>query len=406
MARIRNTKKLGQRIDRTYLRKVYPIPQWRRILTAVFMLAGLAWLGMYAVARNQTPYTAGALTPAHAFLGKNCAVCHSASAGIGKKVTDQRCVTCHDGPVHHVSQTFTPACISCHVEHQGTVRLARVSDDGCVGCHAKLQTKTGKPTAAANVESFQSHPEFAAVKAQQDVTGLRFNHQKHVGEMSQKCGDCHVPAGTAQGLAKPDPHSHISSRALMSIPTYAATCMPCHALTIDDKISDAAPHDKPEVVHKFVVEQLTKYIAAHPADLGTEGAPKTAAAWVQFKVVADEKKLMEETCGRCHTFTQSAGSPGLGAAVATSTHVASRWLTKASFDHAAHQGITCASCHPNAATSKVSSDVLLPGIGVCRQCHANGSATAGANCASCHVYHDWSKEKAVDGKYVIDQIAR
>jgi hypothetical protein len=406
MARIRNTKKLGQRVDRTYLRRLYPIPRWRRILTFLFVTAGLVWLGIYAIARNQTPYTAGSLTPSHAFLGKRCAVCHGSGVGIGRKVADQQCAACHDGPVHQASQTFSPACIACHVEHRGIMQLAGAKDAGCAACHSNLQTKSGKLTVAASVSSFKSHPEFAAVKSAQDTTGLRFNHQKHVGELSQKCADCHVPADVTQGMARPDPHSHVSSRALMSMPTYAATCMPCHALTIDDKIADAAPHDKPEVVHRFVVDQLTKYIAAHPADLGTEGAPRSAGAWVQFKVAADEKKLMEETCARCHTLREGAGSPGLAAASVTPTHVAPRWFTKASFDHAAHQGLTCLSCHPNGTTSKVSSDVLLPGIGVCRQCHASGSATAGANCSTCHVYHDWSKEKPVEGKYMIDQMTR
>lgn len=404
MARIRNTKKLGQRVNRTYLQKLYPIPQWRRILTFVFVVAALIWLGIFAAARNQTPYTAGSLTPAHAFLGRECAVCHGASAGIGKKVSDVQCAACHDGPVHQASQTFAPACITCHVEHRGAMQLAGGTDAGCASCHTDLKTKTGKRNVAANVPSFDAHPEFAVVKSRQDPTGLRFNHQKHVGELSQKCGDCHTPADVAQGMAKPDPHSHVSSRALMSIPTYAATCMPCHALTVDDKISDAAPHDKPEVVHKFVVEQLTKYIASKPGDLGTDGSPRTAAAWVEFKAAADEKKLVEETCGRCHTFLADAS--GFASAVVTPTRVAARWLNKASFDHAAHQGLTCVSCHPNGTTSKVSSDVLLPGIGVCRQCHTSGSATAGANCSTCHVYHDWSKEKAVDGKFRIDQVTR
>lgn len=403
MARIRNTKKLGQRVDRTYLRKLYPIPQWRRILTLVFVISGIAWLGIYAIARNQTPYTAGNLTPSHGFLGKQCAVCHGASAGIGKKVADQQCSGCHDGPVHQASQTFTPACISCHVEHRGTMQLAGANDAGCAACHSDLKTKSGKLTVAANISSFRSHPNFAAVKAHEDPVGLRFNHEKHVGELSQKCSDCHVPADVAQGLAKPDPHAHVSSRALMSMPTYAATCAPCHALTVDDKISEAAPHEKPEVVHKFVEEQLTKYIAAHPGDLGAEGSPRSAGAWVQARVVADEKKLVEETCARCHTLQ---GGANLATATVVPTHVITRVFTKASFDHAAHQGLTCASCHANAATSKVSSDILLPGIAVCQQCHASGSTKAGANCSVCHVYHDWSKEKPVDGKFGIQQVTR
>jgi hypothetical protein len=371
MARIRNTKQLGQRVDRTYLRKLYAIPRWRRILTLLFVTAGLVWLGIYAIARNQTPYTAGALTPSHAFPGNRCAACHGASAGIGGKVADQQCLKCHYGPTHQASQTFTPACVACHVEHRGKRQLAGAKDSACVSCHRDLRRKDGKPTATANVASLRSHPEFAAVTGGRDAAGLRFDHRKHVGELSQECGDCHVPA---------------EASALMSLPTYAGSCQSCHPLPVDTRIAVAAPHDKPDVVHKFVVEQLTRYIAAHPANMGTEGTPRSAAAWVQFKVTSDEKKLLEETCARCHNLRAAAG---FASATVVPAHLATRWFSKASFDHNPHRGFTCATCHPNGTTSKVSSDVLVPGIAICRQCHASGASGARANCSTCHVYHDW-----------------
>jgi transcription elongation factor Elf1 len=86
------------------------------------------------------------------------------------------------------------------------------------------------------------------------------------------------------------------------------------------------------------------------------------------------------------------------------TNISARWFKKASFDHAAHQALTCASCHANAATSTSSADLLLPGIDTCRQCHNSAKTSAGAACSTCHVYHDWSKEKGVNGKYMIKQM--
>ncbi len=44
MARIRNTKKLSQRIDREYFKRLYPIPRWRRLLSIVATGIGLAWV--------------------------------------------------------------------------------------------------------------------------------------------------------------------------------------------------------------------------------------------------------------------------------------------------------------------------------------------------------------------------
>jgi len=277
--------------------------------------------------------------------------------------------------------------------------LAAATDDGCVACHANLNTKSGKMDTAAKVDGFENHPEFAPVQAAKDPTGIKFNHQKHAGELTQKCVDCHPAAD----VAKSGPHSHVSTRALMQIPTYAGTCMPCHALTIDDKVADPAPHDKPAAVHQFVADQLAKYIAKHPGDLGKDGTPGSSAAWVKFKIAADEKVLWETTCARCHNMLP--GGPD-GLPEIAPSKIPARYFAKATFDHSAHQSLTCASCHPGAVTSKVSSDVLLPGVQVCRQCHNSARASAGNNCSTCHVYHDWSKEKGVDGKYMIEHLTR
>jgi len=401
--RIRTTKKLGQRVDRTYIRKLFPIPLWRRILTAGSLVIVLGWLGLYAVTRNQTPYTAGTLTPSHAFLGKQCADCHGQNVGIGKKVADTRCLTCHDAPIHNAEQVRTPACVECHIEHRGEVRLAGKTDQSCVACHSDLKTKSGKLTVAAHIDSFEDHPQFPAVQKGTDPTGFKFSHAAH--KDLKTCGDCHKPADVAQGIAKPDPHSHVSSRALMSIPAYSPTCAECHTLNFDDKIADPAPHhQQPDELHQYVVTALTKYIAAHPGDLGKDGAPGNAAAWVKARTDADEKQLWGTVCARCHQLIQPDDPTGFPVVPPADAPV--RWFTKASFDHAAHQGLTCVSCHPKAATSAVSSDMLLPGIATCQNCHNASRTSAGDTCATCHVYHDWSKEKGVDGKYTIDKMTQ
>lgn len=391
--RIRTTKRLGQRVNRSYLKRLFPIPLWRRILTAGVLAVALGWLGMYAVARNQTPYTAGPLTSSHAFLGKQCANCHGVQAGIDKKVADGECLSCHSGPIHNTEQVETPACRNCHVEHRGEAQMAGLSDRGCVACHANLKTKSGQLNVAAHIGSFAAHPEFAIVTHNSAAPGIKFNHAKHVGELSQKCGDCHMPT-EASGVRAP--HSRISPRPAMSIPTYAGTCMPCHLLSFDDKIADAAPHDKPEAVHNFMEGALAKYIAAHPGDLGKNGTPANAGAWVQFKVKADEQQLRDMVCATCH---DTSNYPVIPAAKASGPA-----FTKAMFDHGAHQAVTCASCHPKAATSTNSQDLLLPGIETCRQCHNSSKTSAGDECATCHVYHDWTKAKPFEAKYTPGKI--
>jgi predicted CXXCH cytochrome family protein len=394
--RIRTTKKLAQRIDRGYFKRLFPIPLWRRILTLIVVGGSLAWLGIHGLAHDETPYSDGPLTAQHAILGGNCASCHGQGMGFGRKVKDQSCLSCHDGPIHNAAQTSSPMCIECHVEHQGTERL--ISAQGsqvCTSCHSNLQTKTGKPQIATNITSFtQGHPEFAAVRpGAADPSAFKFNHKQHVGDLSQKCGDCHHPSSGDEGrtLAHAMPGSGQSMRGLMQPVTYQDQCSTCHPLNFDDKIADAAPHDKPEVVHAFVTQKLQQYIAAHPS----EGSAKS-------RIEEDEKQLWTTTCERCHNMQIPAGG---GLPTVPETKITRRWFAKAGFDHAAHQELQCVSCHANAATSTKAADVLLPGIQICQQCHGTGGAKgAAAECTTCHLYHDWSKGQPVDGKFTIHQL--
>ncbi len=75
-------------------------------------------------------------------------------------------------------------------------------------------------------------------------------------------------------------------------------------------------------------------------------------------------------------------------------NVPTRWLPYSRFDHQAHaalpeltlKGNWCVSCHENAPASLKTEDVLLPSIGLCRNCHME-PAGAQASCKSCHEFH-------------------
>ena len=401
LLRDKSTKTLSQRIDRSYLKRSAPLRRWRIVLTSFCVSLGLAWLGINALARNQSPYMPGELTTPHSFLTKGCDTCHGGNIGVAKHVTDRACMSCHDAPSHSARQVAIPGCGECHAEHRGLLRLDGHYDQECLKCHSDLRTKTGAPTADAHIDSFSSHPQFAAVSTGHDPVGIKFNHAKHVGELSQKCGDCHPPADRSAQRENILGRRRVSSRALMRIPTYAGTCMPCHALNFDDKIPDPAPHASAAEVDRFVRESLTKYIAAHPDDLGKEGAPGNQPAWVNLRAETDEKQLWSVTCEHCHAMGQAESS---GLPVVPPAKVTAHWFPKASFDHAAHEELTCASCHPDAAKSASSSDLLLPGIAVCKNCHNSGKAWSGNTCATCHRYHDWSNGKGFEGKFRIKDL--
>ena len=448
--RTRTTKKLAQRLNREYFKHLFPIPRWRRLLSYGLIAAGVLWLGWHAVARNQNVYNAGPIASAHAMFSLNCSACHVQRAVFSKTVTDQACSQCHDGPVHQAQQTYTPACTECHLEHKGIARLAHTSEKACTECHSDLKTKNGeKPKVEAKIASFSAnsgHPEFTPLRpGQSDPGTVKFNHNTHLkapirgpkGNVELKCVDCHRPGGSVQewpyGHTVPladnpnnvamaaaltdqsNTHAHVSQRAYMGPVDYYEHCADCHTLVYDSSISEPAPHDKPDKVRAFVIAKLKEYIAAHPDAIRSTNTlvaqipgrkpmppPRNAAEWVSQHTTDAELLLWHKGCKECHSliYPSETALPEVPKA-----NVTVRWMKKGEFDHAAHQMLQCVACHSKANNSKETSDVLLPGIETCRECHSpNKSQAAQSDCFECHIYHDWKKEKHIDGKYTVRQL--
>src|SRR5262249_50268389 len=141
------------------------------------------------------------------------------------------------------------------------------------------------------------------------------------------CSDCHRPPG---GPVRPWPYAVQSYRAatvsymdsfrqagtdglsprharsgreLMEPGRFATACAACHLLTFDKRFDEGVPHDKPEVIHAFLLGKFSTYIAAHPAELRETEDPArdltgkplpprtrivTAARWIQEKVTVAE----------------------------------------------------------------------------------------------------------------------
>ena len=436
--RTRTTKNLAQRITRDYFKRVFPIAQWRRLLTIIFTVAGLSWLAWHAMAGNPAVYSSGPIKSSHAVFGQNCAACHSSKNTFSAKVTDQSCQSCHDGPVHQAQQVYTPDCATCHVEHSGQTSLARVNDVGCTECHSDLKTKSGKLRVAANIKSFGSgHPEFAAVRpGQHDMGSVKFNHQVHLkkdlrgprgSNVQMQCTDCHQPQGVTRSLpygqtevtdqpgnAQVSTSPHISTRSYMAPVNFNEHCSGCHPLGFDRRFKDAVPHKKPEVVREAVFKKFTEYIAMHPGEIHTVNLdqriprrpplppPSNAAEWVSQMMGEAEQLLWWKTCKECHRLIYVAG---MKVPQVPKAAINARWMKDARFDHQAHRLVNCESCHAKTRSSKDAADILLPGIETCQQCHRPGESNAAeARCFECHDYHDWSKEKPVNGTLGIHQL--
>jgi hypothetical protein len=447
--RARTTKARAQRIDLNYFKRPIPLRRWRFWMCVVLPLASFVWIGWKLVGRDYRPYSSGQLSAGHAVLTEECATCHLPSKTAYREHAEEKaCFACHDGPAHRANQIAAdvPDCGSCHLEHRGRIRLVATPDASCSRCHADLKTSTGPATVVKSISSLQvDHPEMTVFRENRKDPGtIRVNHYVHMkpnllgphGPVQLECADCHkqwaaakggwkfgsaeaAPAGapaTAPAVmpaaVKGDLYAPDSGHALMSMPKFAESCAACHLLQFDRRLSDQVPHDKPEVVHAFVVKKFEAYIAAHPEELREgAGAPRrlptqpppaaarvvTASQWVVERTQDAEKLLWGKTCRQCHVLTPAA-APALPKV--EPANYTPRWLPKARFDHDAHRGFACESCHPKGLTSRDTADILVPAIATCKSCHAPGPAHAESRCFECHAYHDWSKRKEIRPTFV------
>jgi len=491
MARTRTTKGVAQRIDLNYFKRATPFKRAKLWLAILAPAAALVWIGWHFFGRDPRVYSSGRLSEAHAVLEKQCSACHVREAGgFSAKAADAACLACHDGPEHHAEMTASnapkQACAECHAEHRGSGNLAAASNKNCAACHGVLGAAGTGSHFAKRIQSLaDGHPEFGVLRAADggaasDPGTIKLNHTVHMRGIRRgptgptvqlECGDCHRPSlsgetqwkygdanyaaanvsytaagsfepGGSRGLPTKRPWS---DRQLMAPVKFANACAGCHSLTFDQRFEDGVPHDRPDVVHSFLVKKFTEYIAGHPADLrevqepgrslagrdsGAQGRTASPAQWVRERVAVAEELLWHKTCAQCHAISgsqlqdvkiarwDSAGgrsaNGGSGRVEATlseaklprieAAHTKLQWLPHARFDHDAHTGFACTGCHQNALKSTETSEILIPGIAVCQTCHAPGPGYASAECSECHTYHDWSKRKEVKPEFVMPRM--
>jgi len=455
VGRIRTAKTLGTRHDLNYFKYFGGFKLWRLILCVAVVAVALVWLGFGYARKKQAMYSKGPLSHAHSFFADRCSLCHASivngvkTAGFRKTVSDEACLTCHQAPAHHANQLFTPSCSSCHVEHQGLMRLVRVEDRQCVQCHSDLGTKDGHPGFVTDIRGFnRNHPEFVPLRdGFKNPSTIAFNHAAHMGDsimgpsgrVKLECSDCHRPAAEAGGPWKyADLHLQLAAATasgpgevmhpdagyeLMTPTSYEKNCASCHKLQFDEHFAESVPHQKPEIVHAFLLQKFQDYIsknpdAIHDAWLPTRKVPeiiqlpppKNADEWVAQRVGQSEQLLWLSTCKHCHQLDFSAqptaaNSPALP--VVKPSALTYRWMPNAIFSHQAHSSVSCESCHAFATASQKGSDVLMPSIKTCQSCHNGNPAKVGEaenSCFLCHQYHDWKQRGNFHSTYTIQEI--
>jgi hypothetical protein len=475
VSRARTTKKLAQRIDLNYFKRPTPLKRAKFWLSVGLPALALVWIAWQGIAHDSSVYSSGRMSEAHAVLEAHCEACHVQAAGkFSAEATDAACLSCHDGPIHHATQAQTPHCTTCHAEHRGRVNIVAASSANCAQCHRDLKMRgNAASTYATHIESFENgHPEFATLRANgsaaaSDPGTIRVNHAIHMKPIRRgpngpnvqlECRDCHrteadstsplvvwkfgdaqytgaaVSYSTAdelQPFAKGTLASYrpATGRELMAPVKFATACAGCHSLAFDKRFSEGVPHDRPEIVHAFLVKKFSDYIATHSGELrevrepgrgltGKRVQPEvrvyaTPKEWVAAKVGDAEELLWRKTCKQCHdigfednTRIPQSGLEVMSAAVrnlptVAHAHTTLIWMPHAKFDHDVHRGFSCVSCHEKAMSSTEASDILLPGIATCKTCHAPGPEHAEARCSECHTYHDWSQRREVEPTFAL-----
>jgi len=477
VARTRTTKKLAQRIDLNYFKRPTPLKRAKFWLSLLLPLLALLWIAGRTFFKGALVYSSGRLSEPHAILEKQCDLCHARFPGeFSAKANIFGCLNCHDGPMHHSVDLAQNDCMSCHSEHRGRINISAPNNESCAQCHADLRAHRGRSNYANQIQSFdEGHPEFAALRsvmglASRDPGTIKLNHAIHLKpirggpngpNVQLECGNCHRATAADADLTYADPKYHAATlsykdadeflplhsetlraprsatgRELMAPVRFANACAACHLLAFDKRFDYGVPHDKPEIVHAFLVRVFREYIAGHPTEVRVQRYPGrdltgkplppavrllTPAQWVTERTAEAENLLWRKTCNQCHTLTpisknvgrkieQSAAQESdVNKLYSSSTELpyvapadtTLQWMPHAKFDHSKHEGFTCVSCHAKTLTSTESSEVLLPGIETCKKCHAPGAEHAESRCFECHTYHDWSKRKEVTPKFTL-----
>jgi predicted CXXCH cytochrome family protein len=378
-------------------------------------------------------WSPGPLHTAHQSIGTRCDACHAKPF---EPVRDQECFNCHATVAHHVDiRTADVAlfrdtqCTGCHLEHKQPAALVQRDPRVCTDCHAHLKRRKSNTTVEDATDFGKDHPEFritvlASMGAAEDDTSpswrpvrldrndpahfiershLRFSHLQHLnpkgvksptGERVLSCQDCHRPNSSGRDMLPIRMETH---------------CSGCHSLRFDEHDpTSGVPHGDLEAVYKTLREHFSRAYLVQTGSPGaapgarqlrrpgneqrvlTQQEQRRARDWVDTQSLKIARELLEKrVCADCHEVTRDPARTGLDQWRVEPVRLTSNWMPRARFDHAAHLSETCVSCHSGAPKSKHATDILLPDIARCRECHGGPgtSAKVASDCLMCHPFH-------------------
>jgi predicted CXXCH cytochrome family protein len=381
-------------------------------------------------------WSTGSLSLAHHGLEDNCEACH-VDAFVA--VRDDTCLSCHaevgdhavagrmaDGRKPHefgealqwaVADFFGKegpgACTTCHSEHEGPARMEPASQQFCADCHDSLDTRL-TDTELANAHDFgTAHPEFrpaiftelrrdtvrriSLAENPQEASGIKFPHDLHL-DPDGGAAKMAIRLGSSSGYGSPlgckDCHEASRDRVSFEPISMEDNCEACHSLVYDrvGATYRTLPHG--DVEQTLADLRAMDRTPRRPVVSGRSRPGKYARDGLYYSnfgppvrsLVGVNRALAPGgVCGECHLPATINGKLGV-----VPINLPDRFLLNGGFDHHAHRQEECSSCH-EAATSKVSTDLLLPDLNSCRKCHQGEQARQAevpSSCAMCHSYHD------------------
>lgn len=343
------------------------------------------------------------------------------------------------GAAHSAFNLPAGRCTSCHKEHEGEATVMTVAQSFCTDCHAGLKGRL-PDTPVADVPDWAKHPDFRAtlvatpaldtplftrtmLSGARERSGLIYPHDLHqsatnaVANMARKQG---LKLGADGALPCASCHTPDQGKVRFKPIEMEANCGACHDLAFarDGSTIRTLPHGKPAqvagIIRDFTLSQtvaprdvvgisLDRHRPGAPGLSFTGGGNARMRADAAVATIFTGKGLGGKgLCTDCHVVTDTGAADITRRFAIQPVSLNDHYLRQGQFPHGKHltfEGKTgqaaCVACHTGVTRSKASSDVLVPGVANCRQCHGAPAKSlfantpkAGDSCDTCHVYHE------------------
>jgi predicted CXXCH cytochrome family protein len=361
-------------------------------------------------------WKSGEMMDAHKFFADDCGACHQQAF---EMTPNTACAACHVNTQHHADPVAFPdhdlteaRCSSCHKDHQGPNPLFHANQQLCADCHQDLRDDAPNTTLENAADFGTNHPQFRPTVSTdpdkniwtrisldddpKELSNLKFTHKTHLDAKKMR-----LPTGGTKQLMCASCHTVEPGGALMKKVSMETHCSDCHRLTFDPSApTRQVSHGKPKVV----LRELSEFYAARALEGGVidETAPavvrrrpgtslseperEEALDWSRTRTAQAASYIFSASqCGTCHTVVKGENHADW---TVRPVRLTDRWQPKSIFSHNKHRDMQCTDCHAT-SESMSSTDVLLPKIEMCRDCHGGDKSTdkVPSTCIMCHGFH-------------------